>query len=105
MENSEFVEKAPCNGADPWLFDQYQLDLAQPGLQYCRRCIFWQNCESLVEPRTSHYDGIAAGKVWRNGRVLARLDDASPHRLIVAEERDLIDVDAVEFRGSELLGN
>jgi len=105
MENIDFVDQAPCNKADPWLFDQFQLDLAQPGLQYCRRCPFWQNCDDLVEPRASHYDGIAAGKVWRNGRVLARLDDASPHRLVVAEEREFIDGQTLELRGSELLGN
>jgi len=101
----DFVEKAPCREADPWLFDQYQLDLAQPGLNYCRRCPFWQNCNDLVKPRESHYDGIAAGKVWRNGRVLARLVDTSPFRLVVADERNFLDAETVEVRRSELLGD
>jgi hypothetical protein len=92
----DFVEKAPCREADPWLFDQYQLDLAQPGLNYCRRCPFWQNCNDLVKPRESHYDGIAAGKVWRNGKVLARLVDTSPFRLVVADERNFLDAETVE---------
>jgi len=101
----DFVEKAPCREADPWLFDQYQLDLAQPGLNYCRRCPFWQNCNDLVKPRESHYDGIAAGKVWRNGKVLARLVDTSPFRLVVADERNFLDAETVEVRRSELLGD
>lgn len=105
MAYSTFVQSAPCKDADPWLFDQYQLDLAQQGLQYCRGCPYWQDCDSLVKPESSYYDGIAAGKVWRNGKLLARLDSASPHRLVVGEERNFIDVNALEFRGSKLLGN
>ena len=101
----DFVEKAPCREADPWLFDQYQLDLAQPGLNYCRRCPFWQDCNDLVKPRESHYDGIAAGKVWRNGKVLARLVDTSPFCLVVADERNFLDAETVEVRRSELLGD
>jgi hypothetical protein len=101
----DFVEKAPCREADPWLFDQYQLDLAQPGLNYCRRCPFWQDCNDLVKPRESHYDGIAAGKVWRNGKVLARLVDTSPFRLVVADERNFLDAETVEVRRGELLGD
>jgi len=100
----EFVDDAPCRSADPWLFDQYQIDLAQPALSYCSRCKFWQECDSLVQPKTNHYDGIVAGRVWRNGRVLAKLDSSSPNRLIVGEEPDE-DIDALEFRGSELLGD
>jgi hypothetical protein len=99
-----FTSKAPCREADPWLFDQFNLDLAQPALNYCSRCIFWQECESLVQPKPNFYDGVVAGKVWRNGRILAKLDATSPYRLIVGEEPDE-DIDAMEFRGSELLGN
>ena len=98
----KFTETAPCRTADSWLFDQTNLDLAMPGLAYCARCIYWQECESLVEPQSSHYDGIVGGKVWRNGKILARLDSSSPNRLVVGEE---LHEDALEFRGSELLGN
>jgi WhiB family redox-sensing transcriptional regulator len=99
-----FVSKAPCREADPWLFDQFNLDLAQPALNYCSRCIFWQECESLVQPKPSFYDGVVAGKVWRNGRIVAKLDATSPNRLIVGEELDE-NSDALEFSGSELLGD
>ena len=99
-----FTSKAPCREADPWLFDQFNLDLAQPALNYCSTCVFWQECDSLVQPKSNFYDGVVAGKVWRNGRILAKLDATSPNRLIVGEEPDE-DIDAVEFRGSELLGD
>lgn len=99
-----FTSKAPCREADPWLFDQFNLDLAQPALNYCSTCIFWTECESLVQPKPNFYDGIVGGKVWRNGRVLAKLDASSPHRLLVGEELDEENFDALEIRGSELLG-
>jgi hypothetical protein len=101
----DFVNDAPCRSADPWLFDQYQIDLAQPALSYCARCKFWQECDSLVQPQTNHYDGIVAGKVWRNGRILAKLDATSPNRLVVGEDSIEENSYALEVRGSELLGN
>lgn len=103
MSLYNFLQQAPCRDSDPWLFDQYQLDLAQPGLQYCRNCKFWQQCDDLVKPEASHYDGIAAGKVWRNGNVLARLAHGSRYELVVNEEREvLLDVETLAVRGSEL---
>lgn len=103
MSLYNFLQEAPCRDSDPWLFDQYQLDLAQPGLQYCRNCKFWNECDALVKPESSHYDGIAAGKVWRNGNVLARLAHGSRYELIVNEEREVfISVETLAVRGSEL---
>lgn len=99
---SEFLSSAPCREADPWLFEQSEIDLAMPGLNYCVGCNFWTECNEWVRPKNSYFDGVAAGKVWRNGRVLAKLDASSPHRLIVGDEPD---EETVEFRGSELLGD
>ena len=87
----DFVHKAPCASSDPWLFDQTTVDLAQPGFSYCARCPFWQECDDLVLPKKSHYDGIAAGKLWRNGKVLAKLDPEIPYRLIVGIEEEEIE--------------
>jgi len=98
----EFVLKAPCSKADPWLFDQFQIDLAQPALAICARCPFWEQCDELVAPRHSHYDGVASGKVWRNGKILAMLDASSPHRLIVGVEREDMDEEALAVRESKL---
>lgn len=79
----DFVKDAPCRETDSWLFDQTNLDLAMPGLNVCKGCPFWQNCEDLVQPKTSYYDGICGGKVWKNGKILARLVSSSPNRLEV----------------------
>jgi WhiB family redox-sensing transcriptional regulator len=106
MEIPEFVAIAPCAGVDPWLFDQNQIDLALTGLDYCRFCPFWVECNEWVKPKLNFYDGVVAGKVWKNGRVLARLDESSPNRLIIGEaDEQPENNDAVELRGSELLGD
>jgi len=99
---NKFLDDAPCREADPWLFDQNKIDLAMTGLNYCRSCPFWSDCDDWVKPRQNFFDGVAAGKVWKNGRVLAKLDATSPHRLAVGDEPV---EDAMEFRGSELLGD
>jgi hypothetical protein len=106
MKIPEFVTLAPCADADPWLFDQNQVDLALPGLDYCRFCPFWIECDEWVKPKSNSYDGVVAGRVWKNGRVLARLDESSPNRLVIGEvDEQRENTDAVEFRGSELLGD
>ena len=88
MSLIDFISNAPCRDADPWLFDQYQLDLAQPGLQYCRGCTFWEKCESRVEPSTSGFDGICGGKVWRLGKILASLSPEDPNKLTLTKEEE-----------------
>lgn len=106
MQVPEFVAIAPCAKADPWLFDQNQVDLALAGLNYCHYCPFWKECEEWVNPKANAYDGVVAGKVWRNGRILARLDESSPNRLVVGENDEYkADTDAMDIRGSELLGD
>jgi len=99
---SEFLSNAPCREADPWLFDQSEIDLAMPGLNYCLGCKFWTECDEWIRPKNNYFEGVAAGKVWRNGRILARLDASSPHRLTIGDEPV---EDAMELRGSELLGD
>jgi hypothetical protein len=86
----DFVPDAPCAVSDPWFFDQTTIDLAQPGLSHCARCKFWKNCDDLVLPAKSNFDGVASGKLWRNGKVLARLDPDIPNRLIIGEEEIMI---------------
>lgn len=95
MSLSDFVDEATCTHADPFLFQQYHIDLALPALQHCGLCPFWEECESLVKPKSSYYDGVAGGKVWRNGKVIARLDPDEPNRLIVGEEESEFDIDSL----------
>lgn len=94
MSLVSFLDDAPCRQVDPWLFDQHTIDLARPALRICQPCPFWQECEDLIRPRQNFFDGVCGAKVWRNGRVLAKLVPAFPHELQVGD--DAIE-DAVEF--------
>lgn len=99
MQVPEFVNLAPCASADPWLFDQSSIDLAMPALNYCRFCPFWIECDEWVAPGENAYDGVVGGKVWRNGRILARLDINSPNNILIGDGCDGTqkDINAVEF--------
>lgn len=61
------LPEAACIGADPRLFDATSGDLAEDALSYCDRCPVVPQCEDLVRPRRSYFDGVAAGKIWHNG--------------------------------------
>lgn len=91
MRPPEFVSIAPCNESDPWLFDQTHINLAMPALGICNFCPFWQECEEWVMPKENHYDGVVGGKVWRNGRVLARLDINTRNLVIIGMESEDIE--------------
>lgn len=101
MKPPEFVALAPCAEADPWLFDQHHIHLAMPALNHCSHCPFWKECDEWVEPAKYFYDGVVSGKVWRNGKILARLDESSPNRLLLGESEIEIgtseNTDAVEL--------
>jgi WhiB family transcriptional regulator, redox-sensing transcriptional regulator len=64
-----YVEAA-CLSADPRLFEATYGELVLDALSYCERCPVTRECEDLVKPRRSYFDGVAAGKVWRDGRVI-----------------------------------
>jgi WhiB family redox-sensing transcriptional regulator len=58
---------AACHGADPRLFDAIAGDDVDDALSYCDRCPIIPQCEEYVRPKQSYYDGVVAGKVWKNG--------------------------------------
>jgi WhiB family redox-sensing transcriptional regulator len=60
--------EAACKGADPSLFDFFDGERVEDALSYCDRCTVIEECLAYVSPRRSYFDGVAAGKVWRNGR-------------------------------------
>ncbi|NGO73815.1 hypothetical protein [Streptomyces boncukensis] len=41
---------------------------ALPALRACRRCLVRRWCEETVAPAASWFDGVSAGRLWRNGR-------------------------------------
>jgi hypothetical protein len=59
-----------CAGVDPALFDATTLEEAEPGLQHCRRCSTVEACLRAVNPRSTGFDGVAGGRVWRAGSVV-----------------------------------
>lgn len=61
------LEGAACIGVDPKLFNATTGDEAEDALSYCDRCPVTQACEDLIRPRKSYYDGIAAGRIWKDG--------------------------------------
>ncbi len=97
-----FTNQVPCRDADPWLFEQYNISLAQPALNLCKECFFWDKCEALVEPKSSYFDGVCAGKVWRNGKILAKLSSASQNTLLVGVT---LNEESTPLREPELFGD
>ena len=61
------MEMAACYGADPNLFNALTFEAAGEALSYCGRCTVTKQCEEVIRPRRSFYDGVASGRVWHNG--------------------------------------
>jgi hypothetical protein len=41
---------------------------AEPALRACAVCTVRRACEETVAPAESWFDGVCAGRLWRNGR-------------------------------------
>ncbi|MFB7517848.1 WhiB family transcriptional regulator [Streptomyces sp. NPDC056144] len=41
---------------------------AAPALRACAACPVRRECEGAVAPAESYFDGVCAGRLWRNGR-------------------------------------
>ena len=67
LEAPRSLEQAACKGANPKLFDAATNDDAFDALSYCERCPVIQPCLDYVQPRRSYFDGVAGGRLWRNG--------------------------------------
>lgn len=62
------MREAACKDANPTLFDHTEGIHVWEALYYCDRCKVQKECDEVVRPRKSYFDGVAAGKVWRNGQ-------------------------------------
>lgn len=62
------LDRAACKGANPALFDAVAGDRVFDALSYCERCPVIEACCDYVQPSRSYFDGVAAGRLWRNGR-------------------------------------
>ncbi len=64
---SVLLREAACRDADPGIFDHTDGPNVWQALYYCERCPVVKECDEVVRPRKSFYDGVAANKAWRNG--------------------------------------
>ncbi len=75
-----WLDEAPCRGQ--WWLTDFPVDVVtqtsrhtivarmQTALALCAACPFVQACEERVEPSRSYYDGVCAGRVYRNGECI-----------------------------------
>lgn len=66
-QHTRLVAEAACRTADPYIFNFTDGPFVFMALRYCESCPVVKECDDVVRPRKSFYDGVAAGKAWRNG--------------------------------------
>ncbi|MFG3495442.1 WhiB family transcriptional regulator [Streptomyces sp. NPDC047928] len=59
---------AACAGLPPHVVFSRRPAVAAPALRACARCPVRRRCEETVAPAESWFDGVSAGRLWRNGR-------------------------------------
>ncbi|WUD73603.1 hypothetical protein OG937_18895 [Streptomyces sp. NBC_00510] len=64
-------QAAACAGLPPSVVFARHAREALPALLACGRCPIRAGCEEVVDPEHSWFDGVCAGRLWRNGRVTA----------------------------------
>jgi len=72
-----FYEEAACKDVPtPAFFDQTNPNdiYAKAALEICSTCKVQAECLIVVNPRESLFDGICAGKVWANGKVVGDIN-------------------------------
>ncbi|QDY78511.1 WhiB family transcriptional regulator [Streptomyces qinzhouensis] len=61
---------AACAGLPPQIIFARREVEARPALEACRHCPVARRCEESVAPAESYFDGVSAGRLWRNGRLV-----------------------------------
>ncbi|MCX4858303.1 hypothetical protein OG426_30570 [Streptomyces canus] len=86
--------RAPCCGLDgftvgenDWKTGADLKRLCGPQLATCGPCPFRAECIATVKPAQAFFDGIAGGRLWCNGVVIASLDDVCDEELAEAKLR------------------
>lgn len=62
------MRDAACLEADPVIFDRTEGPSVWVALGYCAECPVTRECEDVVRPKRSFFDGVAGGKAWKNGQ-------------------------------------
>lgn len=83
-----WTRHAPCRDLDgfvpsddSWRTADDLQELCGPRLGYCGPCPFRAQCIATVKPAQTKFDGIAGGRLWCNGEVIAALEDVSDEEL------------------------
>ncbi|MER5736642.1 WhiB family transcriptional regulator [Streptomyces sp. NPDC002262] len=61
---------AACAGLSPSVVFARRERQAAPALEACAACPVARECEEAVAPAESWFDGVCAGRLWRNGRAV-----------------------------------
>lgn len=62
---------AACADLPPAVVFARRVKDAAPALRACAACPVRRECEQAVAPAESWFDGVCAGRLWRNGRPAA----------------------------------
>ncbi|MFE2374850.1 WhiB family transcriptional regulator [Streptomyces sp. NPDC059398] len=71
LPSDTWTSSAACLGLPPDTVFARRPAEAAPALMACARCPVAQQCEDTVAPASSFFDGVCAGRLWRNGRTVA----------------------------------
>ncbi|AXI78051.1 WhiB family transcriptional regulator [Peterkaempfera bronchialis] len=66
---------AACAGLPPHVVFARRPQDAAPALRACAACLVQRECEEVVAPADTWFDGVSSGRLWRNGRPVATLSD------------------------------
>ncbi|WP_232792476.1 hypothetical protein [Actinacidiphila yeochonensis] len=64
---SPWQEAAACAGLPAKAVFARRASEAAPALRACQVCTVRRECEEIVAPAASWFDGVCAGRLWRNG--------------------------------------
>ncbi|MFI6286886.1 hypothetical protein ACIBCM_19415 [Streptomyces sp. NPDC051018] len=67
-DSSPWQAAAACAGLSPAVVFARRARQAAPALRACAVCTVRRECERAVAPADSWFDGVCAGRLWRNGR-------------------------------------
>lgn len=88
------LSRGACVGEDPRLFDainettgKVEYAMALRALSICSGCQIPDACNTAVRPQRSSFDGVAAGKVWRNGYQVQPNNHTREDRFTTIRER------------------
>ncbi|MFZ3569621.1 hypothetical protein ACNYS0_21965 [Streptomyces sp. BH034] len=49
-------------------------------MRACNKCAIRQECEAVVDPARTWFDGVCAGRLWRNGRAVDAQEESETRR-------------------------